>query len=180
MAEIITDLVCAIDPGANGAIVIYTRGGVKAFNMPTDMSRLYLLFKDYSPQNPCVFLEKVQMYHSDKDGKQFGIVKMLANYEGVKAACMIANWPVIPVYPISWQSALKLPTRGMGKADRKAFYKAEAQSRYPGIHVTLKNADALLILEFAKRKLLTDPQWVIEQLKPKSKFKRPNKQKHIL
>ncbi len=63
------------------------------------------------------------------------------------------DWRIIEVTPQVWQKALSLGTRGsMTKTEWRNKKKAEAQRLYPGQAVTLATADALLILEYARRK----------------------------
>jgi hypothetical protein len=57
--------------------------------------------------------------------------------------------------PQSWQKALGLGTSGNLKPkDWKNKLKTKTQELFPHCSVTLKTADALLLLEFAKRSLL--------------------------
>jgi hypothetical protein len=56
------------------------------------------------------------------------------------------------IRPQAWQKCLSLGTRNGGsKTEWKNKLKAEAQRLFPSVNVTLKTADALLLLEFARR-----------------------------
>jgi crossover junction endodeoxyribonuclease RuvC len=57
------------------------------------------------------------------------------------------------VRPQKWQKALSLGTRDkkQSKTEWKNKLKAEAQRRYPNHSVTLKTADALLLLEYGRK-----------------------------
>lgn len=53
------------------------------------------------------------------------------------------------------------------KQVRKNRYAENARSLYPGVKVTLWNADAIQLMHFGRRKLANDPAWIIGSL-PKS------------
>lgn len=162
-----TDTIMGIDPGMGGGIAIWRNQQIKALNMPRDLKGLNDYFKyirDIS-NYPITFIEHVQMYLDDikETGKQFGIVKLLAQYENVKDALKLNHIPLIPVYPITWQSKLRIRIKGEDKKIRKDRYKEIAQLENPGLRVTKKNCDALLILKFARLMLKNEPQWVAER-----------------
>jgi hypothetical protein len=90
----------------------------------------------------------------------------------VVGALMMAGWRVELVTPQAWQKALGLGITGRQKAPKGATaeekqavklangrlkrewkdkLKATAQRLYPGLTVTLKTADAVLILEYGRR-----------------------------
>ena len=58
------------------------------------------------------------------------------------------------VPPKTWQKALDLKKGKMSKTPWKNLLKAKAQELFPNQKVTLATADALLILEFARRQLV--------------------------
>lgn len=53
------------------------------------------------------------------------------------------------------------------KRVRKNRYAENARSLYPGVRVTLWNADAIQLMHFGRKKLANDPGWVVGSL-PKS------------
>lgn len=69
------------------------------------------------------------------------------------------NWQLHLVRPMAWQKALALGTKKShgGNTPWKNHLKAHAQRLYPDLKVTLKTADALLILEYARRMRLNAP-----------------------
>jgi hypothetical protein len=77
-------------------------------------------------------------------GEHFGFVK------GVIQALSIR---LVLVRPQVWQKGFGLGTASAcgSKTEWKNKLKAEAQRRFPHLKVTLKTADALLILEYAER-----------------------------
>jgi len=163
--------IIGIDPGAGGGIALYNyKAGVTAVKMPknaTDLSD-YLTYVKDTYEKPICFLEKVSKYRGDADsgGKQFGIDKMLANYEQIKTVLTLCKIPFVQVAPISWQAGLKLRKKGEEKKDRKNRYKAAAAKYYPEIKATLWSSDALCLVHFGRLKFNTDINWVIEKLPP--------------
>ena len=72
----------------------------------------------------------------------------------IEGALMALGYRVELVKPQRWQKHFGLGTtkQAGGKADWKRKLKAEAQRRFPTCEVTLKTADALLILDYARAK----------------------------
>ena len=168
--------VIGIDPGANGGIAVFIPGkNVKAVKMPKDLTELCDFFAYYRENfKPIVFLEKLSIRPDDVSvqgdraamGKLYRIQKMMANYEHLKALIATAGIPYVMVHPGKWQTTLKLRVRGQkeDKAQRKHRYQQHAGNLYPGIKVTLWNADALLLMHFGRYVLVNNPKWVKEQL----------------
>lgn len=183
------DRIIGIDPGANGAIAVYDVGkqNIRVGKMPvtekrhfnrkkgkwyhrreTDASALMAYLQEFSQGTQAiVFLEKVQAHRGDVDtpGKSYGIGKLLANYEQLKAVLKLSGLPFVEVYPVSWQSTLHLKKRdGETDTERKRRYKEYAQANFPMVEVTMWNSDALILCEFGFIKLKTAPEWVWERL----------------
>lgn len=164
--------VIGVDPGAAGGIAIFIPGSnTKAIKMPKDITQLRDFFAYYAENyNPIVFLEKLSVRPDDVAvqgdraamGKLYRIQKMMANFEHLKAIIEMAGIPYVMVHPLSWQTKLKLRVRGQHeeKADRKRRYRETAAQLYPGVNVTLWNADALLLLHFGRWALVNEPKWV--------------------
>lgn len=173
--------VIGIDPGVNGGIAIYIPGqNTKVAKMPKDVSDLRDFFAYYVENyKPIVFLEKLSvrpddvMVQGDRAamGKMYRIQKLMANYEHLKALAETSGVPYVMVHPMTWQTGLNLRIRGQheDKADRKRRYQDHAGKLYPGVRVTLWNADALLIMHFGRWALMNRRQWVKEQL-PKCQY----------
>jgi hypothetical protein len=72
----------------------------------------------------------------------------------VRGIAVSLRMPVILVRPQDWQKHFRLGTKGdtTGTTEWKNKLKAEAQRRYPHLKVTLKTADALLLLSYAQEK----------------------------
>jgi len=174
--KITINCVIGIDPGANGGIAIFVPGrNTKVAKMPKDITELRDFFAYYKENfKPIVFLEKLSvrpddvMVQGDRAamGKIYRIQKLMANFEHLKAFAETAGIPYVMVHPMTWQTSLKLRVRGQHeeKADRKHRYQEHAGKLYPGIKVTLWNADALLLMHFGRWVLVNNPKWVKEQL----------------
>ena len=139
----------AIDPGVGGGIAfIDTDGSAQAFPMPTtlhDISKELHLLSRSSFGPVTVFLEELPKFAGKMSGSSIGV--MFRNYgriEGLLAA-FEARIEYIP--PKKWQTALGLGDKKSHGPRWKAHLKGRAQALYPNLSVTLKTADALLILE---------------------------------
>ena len=164
--------VIGVDPGAGGGIAVFIPGrNTKAIKMPKDIAQLRDFFAYYAENyKPIVFLEKLSVRPDDvvvqgdkaAMGKLYRIQKMMANFEHLKALIETSGIPYVLVHPLSWQTKLILRVRGVHeeKADRKRRYKDAAAQLYPGVNVTLWNADALLLLHFGRWALVNDIKWV--------------------
>ncbi len=166
------NVVVGVDPGFGGGIAVFIPGqNVKVVKMPKDISDLRDFFQYYADTyHPIVFLEKLSVRPDDvmsdgtgaNMGKLYRIQKMMANFEHLKAIIETAGIPYVLTHPLTWQTKLKLRVRGEHeeKADRKRRYQEHAAQLYPGVRVTLWNADALLIMHFGRWALVNEPTWV--------------------
>jgi hypothetical protein len=138
----------AIDPGVGGGIAYTdTDGSVHALPMPDTVHdlRQTLQVLCYGVPAPVVFLEELPKFAGKMSGSS--MATMFRNYgriEGLLAAhqCRIEYLP-----PKKWQSALGLGEKKTHGNRWKAHLKGRAQALHPRLSVTLKTADALLILE---------------------------------
>ena len=170
--KITINCVIGVDPGSNGGIAVFIPGQhTKALKMPKDITELRDFFAYYRENyKPVVFLEKLSVRPDDvvvqgdraAMGKLYRVQKMMANFEHLKALIETSGIPYVLVHPLSWQTKLKLRVRGQHeeKADRKRRYRETAAQLYPGVNVTLWNADALLLLHFGRWALVNEPKWV--------------------
>ena len=168
--------VIGVDPGAAGGLAVYIPNEkTKAVKMPKDITELRDFFLYYAENyKPIVFLEKLSVRPDDVTaeggkanlGKLYRIQKLMANYEHLKATIETTGIPFVMVHPMRWQTDLKLRERGKHeeKAERKHRYQEKAGQLYPGVKVTLWNADALLLMHFGRWALVNEPKWVKAQL----------------
>lgn len=174
--------VVGIDPGIGGGIAIYANQQLGTAKMPsykitltngkkrneTNIAELgKLLTQHKADYTPIVFLELVQAWTGKDDpSRQFQISRMLANFEAIKTAIIMTGLDLVVVRPQDWQTFLNLKVKGEAKELRKKRYVRFAQSKYPSTKATLWNADAICLVEFGRRKLAFDPQWIHDRLPP--------------
>lgn len=144
----------AIDPGVGGGIAyIDTDGSVHALPMPEtlhDLGKLLRVLSSCDSELVTAFIEELPKFAGKMSGS--AMATMFRNYgrlEGLLAAYG-ARIEYLP--PRKWQQALGLGTKAAHGPRWKAHLKGRAQALFPNLTVTLKTADALLILE-AGRKL---------------------------
>ena len=143
----------SIDPGAIGGIA------------GCDSDRLCSC--QPMPQTEGDVLQVLQTYASE--GYRVAVIEDVGGYCGMgqpgsamwkfgfncgflRGACMALGFRVELVKPQKWQKFFGLGTvkDAGGKTAWKNKLKAEAQRRFPNCDVTLKTADALLILDYAR------------------------------
>jgi len=155
--------VIGIDPGLSGGIAVKDyQHPVKVYKMPRGVEAMKRFFTELQTGKDVIFLEKVMVMRNDQmePGKAFGIEKMLRGYNEMRTVLLMLGFLLIDVYPVSWQSYLHTRIKGKkeAKKDRKNRYKRIAQERYPEVKATLWNSDALLILEYGRKKLKYEPE----------------------
>lgn len=159
--------IIGVDPGASGGIVTKHKGSIQVFKTKKGNQEIAKLLEKMIDGETVLFLEKVTMNPTDTEtcGKFFGIQKMMKQYENFKVLVEMCGIDMVEVHPKTWQSHFGFKAKGMDKTQRKNLYKKHAQHLFPGINVTLWNADALLIYAFGIRQLQGNPDWVQERLK---------------
>lgn len=163
------DCIIGIDPGSNGGVAVWRPNmNVQTIKMPKDVMDLreYFKFIKEISESPLIFLEKVQLRSDDVDnhGKVFRIQQLLSSFQRLKDAIEVEGIPYVLVHPLSWQASLKLRKRNESKKDRKNRYKNAAEYYYPGVKVTLWNADAILLMHFGRLKQQNDPEYIDKNL----------------
>lgn len=138
----------AIDPGKGGGIAIQNSDAA-AHSMPDTAIDTARLLDPHVAPDTIIYLEHVPPYvpcarpkNMFRLGESFGVL------QGILAALRIRT---VLVRPAKWQAHFGLGTRSACKSDSewKNKLKAEAQRRFPHLKVTLKTADALLLLDYA-------------------------------
>lgn len=157
------DGIIGIDPGKAGAVVFWKPGSqVKVWKMPDNVKGYRLIFNYVQEvcRTPICFIERQALHNTDIGGKQFNIIKLLANYNNLKTTLELSDIPIYEVGTRTWMKYCQLTDLclGMEKKDRKSFFKQKAAERFPGIKVTLWNCDALLILEAGRFLLKFKPK----------------------
>ena len=151
----------AIDPGASGGVAVRWFGKTDCWPMPETQGDVLERLREIKTvaglegdELVCV-LEEVSGFAGKAQpgsamfrfGEHFGFIKGAAQALGIR---------LVLVRPQVWQKRLGLGTASScaSKSEWKNKLKAEAQRRFPQLNVTLKTADALLLLEHAVRETL--------------------------
>lgn len=149
MQTIIRNIV-AIDPGASGGIAVESQfNKAIAFPMPGTEGDLINLLKPYAYAE--FYLENL-VKHMGGGIPASAMAVYASNWGFIKGAIQGMGCPLHIVGPQKWQKFLGLGNkrRDQSKTEWKNKLKAEAQRLYPHLGVTLKTADALLLLSYAK------------------------------
>jgi hypothetical protein len=150
--------IIAIDPGKSGGIAVLHQNHVAAYPMPDTDGDLLELIKGISLEASresakvvCV-LEQVGGFIG-KAQPGAAMFRFGESYGFIKGLMMALTIKLELVRPQTWQKSFSLGTASAcaSKTEWKNKLKAEAQRRFPSLGVTLKTADALLILEWYQR-----------------------------
>lgn len=147
----------SIDPGASGGIAWKFLGKVEAFPMPDTWADVVDYVRDIACRmetegfTPIVHMEKVGGF-CGKNQPGSRMFNFGEGYGYIQGALCALNVKCVLVRPQEWQKALHLGTskESGSKTAWKNKLKAEAQRRFPELKVTLKTADALLLLDYAE------------------------------
>ena len=151
--------IIAIDPGVSGGVAVWTFGVAGCRPMPATggdvvaLLRGIMLASDKSGAETVCVMEATGGYvgraqpasRAYRFGENAGMLKGIIQTLGMRLEL---------VRPQVWQRAFNLGTASAcaSKSIWKNKLKAEAQRRFPHLEVTLKTADALLILDYALMK----------------------------
>lgn len=153
----------AIDPGVGGGIAyIDTDGSTHALPMPSTLhdlmeqiSIICVEFEDYGQGipgkhlrhnlEPVAFLEELPKFAGKMSCSS--MATMFRNYGRIEALLAAYGARIEYLPPKKWQQALGLGDKKTHGNRWKAHLKGRAQALFPKLSVTLKTADALLILE---------------------------------
>ena len=152
-----------VDPGASGGISLIAPSGITTWGMPATEADLLEVVKscygiDWKDRGITPYcyavVEKVTGFVGGPGNTGSSMFKFGASYGSVRMALIASGIPFEEVMASVWQKGLKIPSRGKSESKTawKNRLKARAQQLFPGVEVTLKTADALLIAEFCRRK----------------------------
>ena len=141
-------MIIAIDPGASGGIAIESADGVTVKNLPETERDIWDTLKElYQAGARVAFLEDIPK----GGGMPFsGAVGVYGSFREVRMALCGIGFRYVCMTPQKWQKALSLGAKKDHGKRWKNHLKARAQALFPSLKVTLKTADALLILEAGK------------------------------
>jgi hypothetical protein len=135
----------AIDPGKSGGIACRdTDGTVHAVPMPDTVADLDRLLRVLvCPETVC-FIEDLPMYRGKMNLRSTAV--LFRNFGRIEGVLASLKCRVEYLKPDWWQKALRLGKSADHGERWKAHLKERAQALFPRVEVTLKTADALLIL----------------------------------
>ena len=150
-------LLIAIDPGASGAIAVKWPGKpMLAYPMPDDadlveMMGAYQAACLLDGTDPIAYLEEVGGYIG-KPQPGSSMFKFGSGYGFIRGVLAANRIKTVLVRPQTWQKGVSGVQSTKGP-ERKRALKEAAARLYPNIKVTLTNADALLIADYAAKQL---------------------------
>jgi hypothetical protein len=141
--------ILAIDPGMSGGIAYHGHGGIVLDSMPTTDQDICTLIIDRLGISDVVYLEKVGGYAGGKGAPGSAMFNFGRNVGFLLGLIASTKTRLIEVPPQRWQKTLQCGVKATYGTGWKAHLKQIAQQRHPRQVITLKTADALLILEHA-------------------------------
>jgi len=143
-------IVIACDPGVNGGFAINTNDGIILLSMPESLPDMAQLLTGFKLADSHLWIEKVPKFVS-RATPATAMATLHENYGIIQGLAYAAGYALHRVEPRIWQEPLGLGGRKAcaSAPEWKRKLKAKAQELYPHLDVTLKNADALLILHYA-------------------------------
>jgi len=151
----------SVDPGQSGGIawINYKFDCVDSIKMPETEGDILDRLQNIVAESVST-IAYVELVPIGMPGKGAAMAKLNANAAFIRGCFMALHVRMILVRPAEWQQYYNLGTRSACKDDTtwKNKLKAEAQRRFPDQTVTLKTADALLILDYARNQHLTQKE----------------------
>lgn len=141
--------ILAIDPGLSGGLAHYGPSGITLDAMPATDADVCDLMLDRLGVSDVVYIEKVGGYIGGKGAPGSAMFNFGRNAGFLHGLIAASKTRVIEVPPQRWQKTIGAGTSKTHGKGWKSHLKGLAQQRQPNLHITLKTADAVLILEHA-------------------------------
>ena len=141
--------ILAIDPGASGGLAYLGATGLILDSMPATDRDVSILVMDRLAISDVCYIEKVGGYVGGKGAPGSSMFNFGRNVGFLHGLIAASKTRVIEVPPQRWQKTLGAGNKATHGTRWKAHLKGLAQQRQPGIFITLKTADAVLLLEHA-------------------------------
>lgn len=141
--------IVAVDPGVSGGVAVWHAEGIELYAMPATLTELrdLLLISKFADSQ--LWIEEVPKFagRNIPSSTTAVLFRNLGQCEGLAVAL---GYALNRVRPVDWQEPLGLGgRRSCDSQDRwKRKLKNKACELYPHLDVTLKTADALLILRY--------------------------------
>jgi hypothetical protein len=151
----------AIDPGVSGGIAWDGASLPSCMSMPTSDTEIAEEIQNLADilcsirDNVTLVIEDVPKYvGTNVPGSS--VFPLAFNCGLIRGVALALKIPIILVKPHDWQKHFRLGTKKDAGSTTawKNKLKSEAQRRFPHLKVTLKTADSLLILAFARESSL--------------------------
>lgn len=140
------EVIIAIDPGCSGAMAVsYPNGTVTSHPFVCEADMRDELEEVLNYDDAVSFRAILERVHAMPGQGVTSMFRFGTNYGYWRGLLQGLRIPFIEVTPQQWQKGLHLSPKLKG-AERKRALKQLAAERYPDSKVTLKNADALLML----------------------------------
>jgi hypothetical protein len=139
----------AIDPGVGGGLAILRDGEITLHAMPESLSEIADLIRS-NYHNATIVCEEVPKFCGGKlpESTTYVMAQNFGRIEGIVAGLQAR---LVRVHPKTWQKTFSVSRDGKKHGPWKARLKALSRELFPHLDITNKTADALLILEHAKR-----------------------------
>jgi len=166
-----------VDPGNNGGIAVWDGKAASCRTIENDMDWLLETFCDLRRisgdfivciEKPSLHLGQMERESKKgKDGKNnsqmavvYRLLKLFRSSYMVADAAHAHGFRYCEVQPRSWQGFLGLgKVTGETVTQRKTRYREIARQLYPGLHITTKTQDAVLLMEYMRRRWKLEPSW---------------------
>ncbi len=163
----IQECVLGIDPGVNGGLSVLSDGEVKCVKMPATDGDVLEKLADWRVS--CLGGEMYAVIEQQTPRPTFLFDKVPKKFKGtiLKSTCLLyghyrmlqglltaSGIPFEEATPQKWQKALGIRKREKGETDTKwkNHLKSIAQRLYPKLKITLATSDAVLLMEYARRR----------------------------
>jgi hypothetical protein len=141
--------ILAIDPGLSGGLAYRGPAGIILDSMPGTDQDVCILVMNRLHISDVVYIEKVGGYIGGKGAPGSAMFNFGRNVGFLHGLIASTKTRVIEVPPQRWQKTIGAGTSKTHGKGWKGHLKGLAQQRQPNLHITLKTADAVLILEHA-------------------------------
>lgn len=141
--------ILAIDPGLSGGLAYYGPAGIILDSMPATDLDVSILIMDRLAISDVVYIEKVGGYVGGKGAPGSSMFNFGRNVGFLHGLIAASKTRVIEVPPQRWQKTIGAGTKATHGTRWKAHLRGIAQQRQPRLVITLKTADAVLLLEHA-------------------------------
>ena len=141
--------ILAIDPGLSGGLAYYGPAGIILNSMPATDLDVSILIMDRLAISDVVYIEKVGGYVGGKGAPGSSMFNFGRNVGFLHGLIAASKTRVIEVPPQRWQKTIGAGNKATHGTRWKAHLRGIAQQRQPRLVITLKTADAVLLLEHA-------------------------------